>query len=794
MSIATVGSVITALRSATPVANLSYDIATALTIGSTGLRIRVHGCISRSEIANYGAGTITWNGTALTKIPNETTGGAGEWNVGWELRNPTPGTGNLTITNGTNTKDGTFWVIVENGTNNSLAAVGTAYENGAATSATPAATVAAGASAICCGTSFTYTAATPGALVGTLIGASEASRHCVQAIGAVPSIGNWSPSNQVGAFTSVVQAAPAVPVITGPTGSAGASSITTTSAELQNVAGVWTATDSGTWSISGTDAALLAISGGTVTKLSGNFDFETKASYSFNVVNGSASQAVTLNISDINEPPAFIGPAIGALVLTQGFAMTPVPIAAKFVDPEGLTITGTVVESLPPGLSVVSGVLQGAPTTVQASATYTPRGADPAANATNGTQFTITVNAPVPALNAPTASATGTTTATAAFTTDLTGGNAFFLRRTGTTPASQATVAATGESQAVTAAGVQTRNMTAFASGTPFYVDMTQSGAVVVVSAGPFTPSTLTASGSPSAQSGVASAAFTWGGSTPASLVSGGIGTKTWSMPTADGSGLSSINSSTGVPAGTLTATPGTYHPILRVTDSSTAGINPTGGGAPPQTVDFSLTLIVGASGSATAIVISNASPAAGQVGQPSNDFTVGANGTITGTVAVTPSEGAGGGTFTPSSVNISSGSPTATFKYTPASVGAKSITVANNGGLTNPGAVTYTATSALATTLSVTLTTDGITPIPNLTGLKVAVYDQPTPDLWAGHTPIYVTASGTTDGSGVFSCSIAGLTTLVPGGLAGLSISNSDGTTTQGAAQRGYVGPAVVA
>lgn len=603
--------------------------------------------------------------------------------------------------------------------------------------------------------------------------------------------------NTVSLVVVIKDAAPAAPVITGPSGSAGASSITTSSAENQNVAGVWTATNSGTWSLTGTDAGLLSISGGTVTKASGNFDFENKSSFSFNVVNtgvgGTATQAVTLNIIDINEPPTFIGPAIGSLVLTQGVAMTPVAIAAKFVDPEGLTITGSIVEALPAGLSVVSGNLQGTPTTVQASATYTPRGSDPANNATNGTTFTITVNSPVPTLSAPAAAATGTTTATASFSTDTVGGNAFFLRRTGATLASQATVASTGESQAVTASGTQTRNMASFASGTPYYVDMTQTGAPGVVSAGPFTPSTLVAIGGPDPQTGTVSAAFTWAGTTPSALVAGGIGTKTWSILSAGGSGLSSINPTTGVPAGTLTATPGTYSPVLRVTDSSTAGINPTGGGAPPQTIDLTVTLIVGASGAATAIVISNASPASGQVGQLSNNFTVGANGAITGTIAVTPNAGAGGGTFVPSSVNISSASPTATFRYLPASTGDKSVGVTNNGGLTNPGAVTYTVTQALATTLSVTLTTDGITPMPNLNGLKVAVYDQPTPDLWAGHPPIYATASGSTDAFGVLTCSIAGLTTLEPGALAGLSISNSDGTLTQGAAQRGYVGPAAV-
>lgn len=98
-----------------------------------------------------------------------------------------------------------------------------------------------------------------------------------------------------------VLAGSASPVITGPTGAAGAGSITHTVNENSNAAGTWTATDAGAWSLTGTDAADLSISGGVVTKASGNFDFETKASYSFNVVSGSASQAVTLSITNLPE-------------------------------------------------------------------------------------------------------------------------------------------------------------------------------------------------------------------------------------------------------------------------------------------------------------------------------------------------------------------------------------------------------------------------------------------------------------------------------------------------------------
>lgn len=106
----------------------------------------------------------------------------------------------------------------------------------------------------------------------------------------------------------------------------------------------------------------------------------------------------------------------------------------------------------------------------------------------------------------------------------------------------------------------------------------------------------------------------------------------------------------------------------------------------------------------ATAVTMSG--PSGGVTGVASTNFTVGANGVISGTVTVTPSSGSGGGTFTPTSVNISSGTPTATFTYTPASVGAKTISVTNSGGLTNPSNITYTATAAPSVP---TVTTDAL-------------------------------------------------------------------------------------
>jgi hypothetical protein len=96
----------------------------------------------------------------------------------------------------------------------------------------------------------------------------------------------------------------------------------------------------------------------------------------------------------------------------------------------------------------------------------------------------------------------------------------------------------------------------------------------------------------------------------------------------------------------------------------------------------------------ATAVTMTG--PNTGTAGTPSTNFTVGANGAITGTVTVTPADGGAGGTFTPASVAISSGTPSATFTYTALSAGAKTISATNDGGLTNPANITYTASAAV--------------------------------------------------------------------------------------------------
>jgi hypothetical protein len=85
--------------------------------------------------------------------------------------------------------------------------------------------------------------------------------------------------------------------------------------------------------------------------------------------------------------------------------------------------------------------------------------------------------------------------------------------------------------------------------------------------------------------------------------------------------------------------------------------------------------------------------PSSGEVSMASTNFTVTLSGPVIGTVTVTPSD-ASGGTFTPTTVNLTTGAPSATFVYTPASVGTKTISVTNSAGLINPASLTYTATA----------------------------------------------------------------------------------------------------
>jgi hypothetical protein len=80
--------------------------------------------------------------------------------------------------------------------------------------------------------------------------------------------------------------------------------------------------------------------------------------------------------------------------------------------------------------------------------------------------------------------------------------------------------------------------------------------------------------------------------------------------------------------------------------------------------------------------------------------------GSLASPVTVTPHDGGGGGAFTPTTVSLSTGTPSATFTYTPASSGAKTISTINSSTLTNPASLTYTVSSGAIPPNSVTSAT----------------------------------------------------------------------------------------
>src|ERR1700734_3211359 len=97
----------------------------------------------------------------------------------------------------------------------------------------------------------------------------------------------------------------------------------------------------------------------------------------------------------------------------------------------------------------------------------------------------------------------------------------------------------------------------------------------------------------------------------------------------------------------------------------------------------------------ATSLTLTAPSPALGNQGSASGNFTVGYNGTTLLGDTITPTDGGKGGTFTPASVTFTAGpTPTTqTFTYTPAAQGAITITVADSSGLNLTSATaTYTS------------------------------------------------------------------------------------------------------
>ncbi len=95
------------------------------------------------------------------------------------------------------------------------------------------------------------------------------------------------------------------------------------------------------------------------------------------------------------------------------------------------------------------------------------------------------------------------------------------------------------------------------------------------------------------------------------------------------------------------------------------------------------------------------------------------------------------------------------------------------------------------ATSVTLTLTTDGSTPAASLSSLKWAFFDEATPDGFTA--PAAQGAVESTDGSGVLVLDITG-SSLYEGDTGWLIVTDSDGTTTQSPTHKAFSGPVTVA
>lgn len=107
-------------------------------------------------------------------------------------------------------------------------------------------------------------------------------------------------------------------------------------------------------------------------------------------------------------------------------------------------------------------------------------------------------------------------------------------------------------------------------------------------------------------------------------------------------------------------------------------------------------------------------------------------------------------------------------------------------------GTLTTEAGSVTPTTRQVvlTLTSDGATPVPGLSSLRWAFFDQTNPGSFTA--PSAKGTAETTDGAGSLVIDISG-TTLAAGAVGWLVITDSDGSTTQTPSARAFSGPVLV-
>jgi hypothetical protein len=102
-----------------------------------------------------------------------------------------------------------------------------------------------------------------------------------------------------------------------------------------------------------------------------------------------------------------------------------------------------------------------------------------------------------------------------------------------------------------------------------------------------------------------------------------------------------------------------------------------------------------GDDGPPTGTPLSLTGPDSGAVNVASSLFTVSVSGPVTADIVVTPVSSGGGGVFAPPTVTLTAGAPSATFVYTPTTLGTRSIGVTNNRGLANPASLGYSVTAS---------------------------------------------------------------------------------------------------
>lgn len=180
---------------------------------------------------------------------------------------------------------------------------------------------------------------------------------------------------------------------------------------------------------------------------------------------------------------------------------------------------------------------------------------------------------------------------------------------------------------------------------------------------------------------------------------------------------------------------------------------------------------ILTSSGGATTVTATGPSSVA--VNHATTNFSIGVDTTpITGTVVVTPASNKAG-TFSPSTVSLTSGSPSATCTFTPTVSGAHTISFTNNGGLTNPSNIALSVKPEVTCTL-VASPTDS-TPQASLSSLHWQWTD--ITDANSATPPSDHGNAATSDGSGIVTIQLPN-STLTNGGTGLLELWSSAGTS----------------